>query len=109
MRLLTSEWVTPKFDKTVKYNIRGMNGMEYMEYSRIPPVDGEDGEFVVSSEAAEIALKAVKDWDGVNDGDGNPVSFNYARLLESVDLMTTVFLLSEIIKRTKTDGNMEKN
>ena len=109
MKLLTSEWVTPDFDKTVKYKVRGMNGIEYMKYGRFPPVENADGDLIVSDEAAEIALKAVKDWDGVKGGDGNPASFSYAALLESADLTTTIYLLGEIMNRTKVDGNTEKN
>ena len=110
MKLLTSEWVTPDFDKSVSFELRGMNGMEYLEYSSYSFGKKPDkkGRITFDPEQSKVALRAVSGWKGVMDGN-EPAVFSQEALQERADLQTIAWLLTEIVTRSTVDADAEKN
>ena len=110
MKLLTSEWVTPPFDESSSYELRGMNGMEYLEYSSYSFGKKPDkkGRISFDPEQSRVALRAVSGWKGVMDGD-EPATFSQEALQERVDLQTIAWLLTEIVTRSTIGADAEKN
>ena len=110
MKLLTSEWVTPDFDDTISFYLRGMNGLEYLEYSsynfNIKP--DKKGKITFNPDQSKVALRAVSNWKGFMDGD-DQAKFNQESLQERTDLQTIAWLLSEIVTRSVVSADAEKN
>lgn len=110
MKLLTSEWVTPDFDKSISFYLRGMNGLEYIEYSAYSFGKKPDkkGQISFDPEQSRVALRAVSDWKGIMDGD-EPAKFSQKSLQERTDLQTIAWLLKEIVTRSTVGVDAEKN
>lgn len=110
MKLLTPEWVTPDFDESISFELRGMNGLEYLEYSsynfnKKPP---KKNEITFSPDQAKVALRAVSGWRGFMDGD-EPAAFSQQALQNRTDLQTMSWLLTAIVKRSMMAADAEKN
>ena len=110
MQLLTKEWVTPDFDKSVSFELRGMNGLEYIEYSSYSFNKKPDkkGKITFDPDQSVVALRAVSDWKGIMDGD-EPAKFSQESLQERTDLQTIAWLLKEIVTRSTVGADAEKN
>lgn len=107
MKLLTPEWVTPDFDESISFELRGMNGLEYLEYSSHSMESGKGNKITFTEEQARVSLRAVSDWKGFEDNTG-AVPFSQAAL-GGVDLQTMAWLLNEIVSRSVVGADAEKN
>ena len=110
MKLLISEWVTPDFDESISFYLRGMNGLEYLEYSsyNFGKKPDKKGKITFDPDQSVVALRAVSNWKGIMDGD-EPAAFSQEALQERTDLQTMAWLLTEIVTRSTVGLDAEKN
>ena len=107
MKLLTSEWVSPPFDDSVEFQIRGMNGLEWYDFLSGGNAEAKGSRISINSDQARTVLKGVMDWRGVDD-DAGPVEFSQAKW-DLVGTKYTDWCVGEIIKRSTLEEDAEKN